>query len=99
MARSRPGCSVSSAPAGLRTCNAPPRSEPAASGRDPPPRVAFNIGEAAAMLGKGAAARRRECERKARREGDHLVADLALGIRAHKHGGRWFVTVPRTLLA
>ena len=51
------------------------------------------------MLGKGAAALRRECERKARREGDHLVADLALGIRAHKHGGRWFVTVPRTLLA
>ena len=68
---------------------------PAAS----PLRVAFNIGEAAAMLGKGAAALRRECERKARREGDHLVADLALGIRAHKHGGRWFVTVPRTLLA
>jgi hypothetical protein len=50
------------------------------------------------MLGKKAAALRRECERKARREGDHLVAHLALGIRAHKYDGRWFLTVPRELL-
>ncbi|MGH7294931.1 MAG: hypothetical protein ACRELB_08360 [Polyangiaceae bacterium] len=61
--------------------------------------MAFNMGEAATMLGKKAAALRRECERKARREGDRIVADLALGIRAYKHGGRWFVTVPRELLA
>ena len=51
------------------------------------------------MLGKNATALRRECKRKARREGDHVVADLPLGIRAHKHGRRWFVTVPRELLA
>ena len=63
------------------------------------PRVAFSIGETAKMLGKKAAALRRECERKARREGDHLVAHLALGIRAHKYDGRWFLTVPRELLA
>ena len=62
------------------------------------PRVAFSIAETAKMLGKKAAALRRECERKARREGDHLVAHLALGIRAHKYDGRWFLTVPRELL-
>jgi hypothetical protein len=62
------------------------------------PRVAFSIAETARMLGKKAAALRRECERKARREGDHLVAHLALGIRAHKYDGRWFLTVPRELL-
>jgi hypothetical protein len=50
------------------------------------------------MLGKNATALRRECERKAHREGDRVVADLALGMRAHKHGARWFVTVPRALL-
>jgi len=65
----------------------------------PVPRVAFTIDETARMLGKNATALRRECERKARREGNRVVADLALGIRAHKHGGRWFVTVPRELLA
>jgi hypothetical protein len=63
------------------------------------PRVAFSMAEAAAMLGKNAVALRRECERKARREGDRIVAQLALGIRAYKHDGRWFVTVPRELLA
>src|ERR1039458_4226431 len=52
------------------------------------PRVAFSIAETAKMLGKKAAALRRECERKARREGDHLVAHLALGIRAHKYEDR-----------
>ena len=62
------------------------------------PRVAFTIAETAKMLGKKAAALRRECERKARREGDHVVAHLALGIRAHKYDGRWFLTVPRELL-
>jgi hypothetical protein len=62
------------------------------------PRVAFSIGETAKMLGKKAAALRRECERKARREGDHLVAHLALGICAHKYDGRWFLTEPRELL-
>ena len=64
------------------------------------PRVAFSIAETAKMLGKRAAALRRECERKARREGegDHLVAHLALGIRAHKYDGRGFLTVPRELL-
>jgi hypothetical protein len=62
------------------------------------PRVAFSIAETAKMLGKKADALRRECERKARREGDHLVAHLALGIRAHKYDGRWFLTVPRELL-
>jgi hypothetical protein len=50
------------------------------------------------MLGKNASALRRECQRRARRDGDHVVADLALGIRAHKHGARWLVTVPRELL-
>jgi len=52
----------------------------------------------AASVGRIAAALRRECERKARREGDHLVAHLALGICAHKYDGRWFLTVPRELL-
>jgi hypothetical protein len=66
--------------------------------RMPTPRVAFSIAETAAMLGKNPVALRRECERKARREGDRVVAHLALGIRAHKHDGRWFVTVPRELL-
>ena len=61
-------------------------------------RVAFSIAEAAAMLGKNPTALRRECERKARRDGDRIIASLALGIRAHKHDGRWFVTVPRELL-
>jgi hypothetical protein len=50
------------------------------------PRVAYSIREAATMLGKTAAALRRDCERNARRDGARLVADLALGIRAHKHG-------------
>jgi hypothetical protein len=72
---------------------------PAQQRRDGLPRVAFTIAETAGMLGKNATALRRECERKARREGDQVVADLALGIRAHKHGRRWFVTVPRELLA
>lgn len=51
------------------------------------------------MLGKNATALRRECERNARRDGDRIVADLALGIRAHKHGRRWFVTIPKAFLA
>jgi hypothetical protein len=74
--------------------------EPGPNARRPGvvPRIAFTIDETARMLGKNATALRRECERKARREGDHVVADLALGIRAHKYGGRWFVTVPRELL-
>jgi len=41
---------------------------------------------------------RRERERKARREGDHLVAHLALGICTHKRDRRWFLTLPRELL-
>ena len=69
MARSRPGCSVPSTPARFRTCNAPTPGRDPASRRDAPPRVAFNIGETAAMLGKNAAALRRECERKAQTRG------------------------------
>jgi hypothetical protein len=63
------------------------------------PRIAFSIPEAAKMLGKNAAALRRDCERKAKREGDRIVAALALGITATKDGGRWYVRIPRELLA
>ena len=84
------------APDGVVAASAPPIVR--TRGRHLLPRVAFSIAETAKMLGKKAAALRRECERKARREGDHLVARLALGICAHKHDGRWFLTVPRELL-
>jgi hypothetical protein len=59
--------------------------------------VAYSISEAASMLGKNAAALRRECERNVRRDGTRLVAELALGIRAHKHAGRWYLTFPPEL--
>ncbi|MGH7434758.1 MAG: hypothetical protein ACRENE_03710 [Polyangiaceae bacterium] len=48
------------------------------------------------MTGRSPSAVRREVERKARREGAALVADLPLGARAYKEdgAGRWVVTLP-----
>jgi hypothetical protein len=64
------------------------------------PRIAWSVSEYARMVGRRPDAVRREIERKARREGDVLVAELALGVRAHKpaHAGRWSIVVPRDLV-
>jgi hypothetical protein len=53
------------------------------------------------MIGKKPDAVRREIERRSRVESDGArVAELALGVRAHKaaHVGRWSIVVPQALL-
>jgi ribosomal protein S15P/S13E len=64
------------------------------------PRIAYSVAEAAKMLGKRAEALRRHIERHAVVEGDDLVARLGLGVIASKRkgGGRWLITVPRSLM-
>lgn len=64
------------------------------------PRIAYSVGEYARMVGRHPDAVRRGIERKARRDGDGVVADLALGTRAHKQpgAGRWAIVVPRHLV-
>jgi hypothetical protein len=52
------------------------------------------------MVGRRPDAVRRDIERKVRREGDNWIADLPLGVRAHKPlaAGRWAIVVPRNLV-
>jgi hypothetical protein len=58
------------------------------------------VAEYAGMVGRRPDAVRRDIERKVRREGDNWIADLPLGVRAHKPlaAGRWAIVVPRNLV-
>jgi hypothetical protein len=64
------------------------------------PRIAYSVAEYADMVGRRPDAVRRDIERKVRREGDTWIADLPLGVRAHKPlaAGRWAIVVPRNLV-
>jgi hypothetical protein len=64
------------------------------------PRIAYSVAEYADMVGRRPDAVRRDIERKVRREGDTWIADLPLGVRAHKQvaAGRWAIVVPRNLV-
>jgi hypothetical protein len=64
------------------------------------PRIAYSVREYARMVGRHPDAVRREIERKACRDSHGLVAELALGARAHKRpgAGRWSIVVPRHLI-
>lgn len=63
-------------------------------------RIAYSVAEYAGMVGRRPDAVRRDIERKVRREGDTWIANLPLGVRAHKPlaAGRWAIVVPRNLV-
>ena len=51
----------------------------------------FSIGSAAARLETTPVALRARCRRRARREGDEIVARLGAGVVAYKFGAHWRV--------